>query len=189
MSRIESSPTKFRLIDEKSILDPLFYFCNCPCKDGINGSTMSQSLSDIILHTVFSTKGRQPWIHSAVEEELYRYICGLCRNLNCPVIKINGVEDHVHILLHLERTISVSKLISEMKSNSSRWIKTKGIQYSQFAWQGGFGAFSVSRQSLEGAIKYLSSQKEHHKTVTFKEELLTMLRRAKISYDEKYLWD
>ncbi len=85
---------------------------------------MSQSLSDIILQTVFSTKERQPWIQAAVEEELYRYICGVCRNLNCSVIKINGVEDHIHILLHLEKTMSASKLISEIKSSSSRWIKT-----------------------------------------------------------------
>ncbi len=150
---------------------------------------MSQSLSDIILHIVFSTKERQPWIQRDVEEELYRFINGVCRNLDCSVIKINGVEDHIHILLQLGRTTSTSKLISEVKSSSSRWIKTKGNQYSKFAWQGGYGAFSVSRPTIEGAIKYLSSQKEHHKTVTYKEELLVMLQRAQISYDEKYLWD
>ena len=150
---------------------------------------MSQSLSDIILHIVFSTKERHPWIQAVIEDELYQYICGVCRNLKCPIIKINGVEDHIHILLLLGRTISTSKLISEVKSSSSQWIKTKGNQYCDFAWQGGYGAFSVSRPNIEGAIKYLSSQKEHHKKVTYKGELLAMLQRAQISYDEKYLWD
>lgn len=150
---------------------------------------MSQSLADVILHFVFSTKGRNPWIQSDVEEELYQYISGVCRNLDSPVIKINGVEDHIHVLLQLGKTIPISKLISEMKSSSSRWIKTKGDRYRDFAWQGGYGGFSVSRPNLEGAKKYLSSQKEHHKTVTFKEEFLTMLQRAQIPYDEKYLWD
>jgi len=150
---------------------------------------MSQSLNDIILHIVFSTKERRPWIQVAIENELYQYICGVCRNLNCPVIKINGVEDHVHILLQLGRVISTSKLISEVKSSSSQWIKTKGDQYCDFAWQGGYGAFSVSRPSIEAVTKYLSSQKEHHKKVSYKDELLAMLQRARISYDEKYLWD
>ena len=150
---------------------------------------MTQSLADIIIHFVFSTKERNPWIQTDVEEELYQYICGVCRNLDCPVIKINGVADHIHVLLQLGRTIAISKLIAEMKSSSSRWIKTKGNQYGDFAWQGGYGGFSVSRPSLEGAKKYLSSQKEHHKTVTFKEEFLIMLQRAQIPYDEKFLWD
>ncbi len=150
---------------------------------------MAQSLADVILHFVFSTKGRNPWIQSDVEEELYQYISGVCRNLDSPVIKINGVEDHIHVLLQLGKTIPISKLISEMKSSSSRWIKTKGDHYRDFAWQGGYGVFSVSRPNLEGAKKYLSHQKKHHKTVTFKEELLAMLQRAQIPYDEKYLWD
>ena len=102
---------------------------------------------------------------------------------------LNGVEDPIHVLLQLGKTISISKLISEMKSSLSRWIKTKGDPYRDFAWQIGYDGFSVSRTSLEGAKKYLSRQKEHHKMVTFKEELLVMLQRAQIQYDEKYLWD
>jgi REP element-mobilizing transposase RayT len=149
---------------------------------------MSQSLSDVVLHIVFSTKERHPWIQATIEDELYRYICGVGRNMNCPIIKINGIEDHIHILVQLGRTVSISKLVSEVKSSSSQWIKTKGDQYTNFAWQGGYGAFSVSRPSIEGAIKYLSLQKEHHKKVSYKEELLAMLQRAQISYDERYLW-
>jgi putative transposase len=150
---------------------------------------MSQSLVDIILHLVFRTKERRPWIHLDIEEKLRQYICGTCRNLDCPVININGVEDHIHILLQLGKTIPVSKLISEIKTSSSRWIKTQGISYHDFTWQTGYGGFSVSRPNLEGAKKYLASQKEHHKTMTFKEEFLMLLKRAQIPYDEKYLWD
>jgi len=96
---------------------------------------MAQSLADIILHIVFSTKGRIPLIQPAVEEELYRYISGVCNNLNCPIIKINGVEDQIHILLQLGRTISTSDLISEIKSSSSRWIKSKGNEYNSLKLQ------------------------------------------------------
>jgi putative transposase len=150
---------------------------------------MAQSLADIILHIVFSTKDRQPWILPEIEEELFQYICGTSRELKSPVIKINGVEDHLHILLHLGKTITVSDLISKLKSSSSQWIKTKHEKHRHFCWQNGFGAFSVSRPIIDGAIKYISNQKEHHKTISFKEELLAMLGRAQIEYDEKYLWD
>lgn len=150
---------------------------------------MAQSLADIILHIVFSTKERLPMIKPTTEEDLYGYISGICNNLKCPVIKINGVEDHIHILLHLARTMDTSTLISKIKSSSSRWIKSQGTDYHYFAWQDGFGAFSVSRSNLDGAIRYVSAQKEHHKTISFKDELLAMLERAQIKYDEKYLWD
>jgi len=150
---------------------------------------MSQSLADIVLHIVFSTKNREPLILPEIEHELFQYVCGTARQLQCPIIKINGVEDHIHILLHLGRTISVSKLISELKSSSSRWVKTKGDKYRYFCWQDGYGAFSVSRPIIDSAINYISNQKEHHKTETFKEEFIRMLQRAKIDYDEKYLWN
>lgn len=150
---------------------------------------MAQSLADILLHIVFSTKERKLWIDEVNEPELHAYICGICQNLDCPVIKINGVEDHIHVLLSLSRTIAVSKLIAEIKSNSSRWIKTKDSRFHEFSWQGGYGAFSVSRPQINGVIKYIENQKEHHKTQNFKEEYLTMLKSAQIQYDEKYLWD
>ena len=139
---------------------------------------MTQSLADIILHFVFSTKERKPWIQSEIEEELYQYISSVCSNHNSPVIKINGVEDHIHILLQLGKTITVSKLISQIKSSSSRWIKTKGVYYSGFVWQAGYGGFSVSRPNLGGVKKYVSSQKEQHKNVTFKKNFLIMLQRS-----------
>lgn len=150
---------------------------------------MSQSLADILIHVVFSTKKRCPMIFPEVEQELFQYICGVANNLKCPVIKINAVEDHIHILLSLDRTASVSAFISELKSSSSRWIKSKGEKYHTFSWQSGYGVFSVSRSSVDSVVKYISNQKEHHKIISFQDEFLALLRRAKISYDEKYLWD
>lgn len=128
-------------------------------------------------------------IFPEVEQELFQYICGVANNLKCPVIKINAVEDHIHILLSLDRTASVSAFISELKSSSSRWIKSKGEKYHTFSWQSGYGVFSVSRSSVDSVVKYISNQKEHHKIISFQDEFLALLRRAKISYDEKYLWD
>jgi putative transposase len=150
---------------------------------------MSQSLADMILHIVFSTKGREPFIKPSIEEELYAFISGFCKKVNSPIIKINGVEDHVHILLSLGRTISVSKLVGDIKANSSRWIKTKGQEYNQFAWQAGYGVFSVSRLNINGPLNYIANQKKHHKKITFKEEYLMFLNKAQIQYEEKYLWD
>ncbi|MES2345794.1 MAG: transposase, partial [Chlamydiota bacterium] len=129
------------------------------------------------------------WILPEIEPELFQYICGVARNLKSPVIAINGVEDHLHVLLLLGKGISSSDLLSEIKSSSSRWIKTKGNKYQSFCWQRGYGAFSVSRTNLESAVKYVAKQKEHHRTMSFKDEFLAMLQRAKIAYDEKYLWD
>jgi len=150
---------------------------------------MSQSLVDVILHIVFSTKDRQPLIKPDIEENLYQYISGIGRKIGCPIIMINGVEDHVHILLQFDKIMSISKLVSEIKSNSSRWIKTNGNHYKDFSWQGGYGGFAVSRINVEAAKKYLSIQKEHHKTITFKEEFLKLLKHANIPYNDKFLWD
>lgn len=150
---------------------------------------MSQSLSDIILHIVFSTKERRSFIDSNIENELHSYLTKVCKTLDSPVIQINGMPDHVHILLILGKNIALSKLISEIKSNSSRWIKTKGNQYNDFSWQSGYGVFSISRRNIDSIINYISSQKEHHKKITFKDELIKLLKKGNLKFDEKYLWD
>jgi REP element-mobilizing transposase RayT len=150
---------------------------------------MAQSLSDIIIHIVFSTKNRLPMISPEIEYELFQYICGTAYKLKSPVISINGVQDHIHILLHLGSTTSINELISKIKSNSSRWMKTKGKNYSHFSWQSGYGVFSVSRSIIEAVERYVSKQKEHHKKMSFQDEFLEMLRRSQTKYDERYLWD
>ena len=150
---------------------------------------MSQSLSDILIHVVFSTKERRPMIRPEIEEELYRYISALCRDAKSPVIRIGGVADHLHILLSLARTISASDLIVSIKANSSRWIKTKGEFYRIFSWQNGYGAFSVSQSMRARVVNYIAQQKEHHQKISFKEEFLMMLQKANIEFDERFLWD
>ena len=150
---------------------------------------MAQSLMDIVVHIVFSTKGRRPWIFPEIESEFYAYIGGICRNLHCPTILLNGTTDHIHVLLLLSSTISVSDLICKMKSNSSIWIKSKGSKFEDFSWQKGYGAFSVSRNRIYGAVKYIQNQKEHHRVITFQEEMIAMLKLVQVPYDEKYLWN
>lgn len=150
---------------------------------------MAQSLSQMYLHIVFSTKSREKLILPEYEKRIYPYISTVCRESGCPVFEIGGVEDHIHILLELSRTMTVSKLIEQIKSNSSRWIKSQFSECRNFSWQRGYGVFSVGRSMLSSVKNYVQIQKEHHKHSTFKEEFLNLLDRAGIQYDERYLWD
>ncbi|HEY4799807.1 MAG TPA: IS200/IS605 family transposase [Bacteroidia bacterium] len=150
---------------------------------------MSQSLGNSNMHIVFSTKNREPLISAQLENELYAYICGICKFLKSPVYVINGMPDHVHILLEHHRTISLSDLVGKIKSNSSRWVK--GCEYgdSNFSWQKGFGYFAVSRQQLEIVKKYILEQKEHHKKIGFQDEMRLVYGKCEITFDERYIWD
>ncbi|MEK7867063.1 MAG: IS200/IS605 family transposase [Planctomycetota bacterium] len=149
---------------------------------------MSQSLSQVLLHVVFSTKERRPFLHREIEDELYAYLGGTLRNLGSPALVIGGADDHVHILCRLSRTMAVSDLLEEVKKNSSKWIKTKGPGYRDFAWQGGYGVFSVSLSNVEAVKAYISGQREHHHRHTFQEEFLHILHRAGVAYDDRYIW-
>ncbi len=150
---------------------------------------MPQSLANVLIHIVFSTKDRAPLIQPGIEEELIRYLASVCRACGSPAHKIGGTEDHVHIACSLSRTITVSKLLEEVKKSSSKWIKTKGTRYSHFSWQAGYGAFSIGQSQL-GALKhYIKAQKEHHRRRTFQEEFREFLKKYRIEYDERYVWD
>lgn len=148
---------------------------------------MPQSLSNVLIHVVFSTKLRAPYLTSDVRQELLPYMGGLLRNIECPVLQIGGVEDHVHILLRQSRTLSLAQLIEKTKTSTSKWIKTKGL--SDFAWQAGYGAFSIGQSQASGLIEYIHGQEEHHRTVTFQDELRTLFREAGIEFDERFVWD
>jgi REP element-mobilizing transposase RayT len=150
---------------------------------------MPQSLARILVHVVFSTKHRQPLIKPEIEDELFKYICGICREYQSPALAINGVEDHVHILISLSRKIALSDLLEEVKKGSSKWIKTKGPAYRNFYWQNGFGAFSLGESGVPALKKYIAEQKEHHRKKTFQEEFRAFLELYHIEYDEKYVWD
>jgi len=112
---------------------------------------------------------------------------GVLRNIECPLLQIGGVEDHVHILLRLSRTISLAQLVEKTKTSTSRWIKTKGP--SGFAWQAGYGAFSVGQGEADRVIRYIQGQEERHRTVSFQNELKALLVEAGIAFDERYMWD
>lgn len=150
---------------------------------------MPQSIAYNYLHITFSTKYREPLIDEAIEEELFKYIGGICKNLECNPIKVGGYRDHIHILCILSRKIALMKLLEEVKSHSSKWIKTKGDQYKNFYWQRGYGSFSVNPAEIDVVIRYIENQAEHHKKKTFQEEYIAFLKKYNAEYDERYLWD
>jgi len=150
---------------------------------------MSQSLASILIHIIFSTKMRRPLIQNDVIKDLHSYMAGISRAYKGHVHEIGGIEDHVHILLSLPRTVTLSHLIEEIKKSSSVWIKTKGKFYNDFAWQSGYGAFSIGQSNFDAVRMYIQNQKEHHKKMTFQDELRAFLNKYKIAYDEKHLWD
>jgi len=150
---------------------------------------MSQSLARIYLHVVFSTKGHQRYLKRDICIELYDYISKVILESGSYVVKIGGCEDHLHVLVDLSKTESLSSLIEIMKKRSSKWIKTKGKFYSDFSWQRGYGGFSISQSNIDIVKKYIDNQEEHHKKVTFKDEFRMLLKKYNVSYDEKYVWD
>jgi REP element-mobilizing transposase RayT len=150
---------------------------------------MGQSCTDLLVHLIFSTKHRTPWIDAHLRPTLHAYLGGIARNLKCPAIRIGGVEDHVHALVRLHSTVSIASLVNALKANSSGWIHQEMPALRDFAWQSGYGGFSVSRSLADRVEIYIARQEEHHKTMDFRTELLEFLSRHKIEYDERYLWD
>jgi len=150
---------------------------------------MPQSIAYNYSHITFSTKYRYPFIDENIQEELFQYIGGICKNMGFNPIKIGGYKDHVHILCVLSRKIALMKLIEEVKSHSSKWIKTKGPQYEKFYWQRGYGSFSVNPAEIDVVVRYIENQAEHHRIKTFQEEYLAFLKKYYVEYDERYLWD
>jgi len=150
---------------------------------------MPQSLANVLLHIVFSTKNRAPLILPEVEEELYCYLATACRSCRCPAHKVGGTSDHLHLLCSLARTVTIAELLEAIKADSSKWIKTKGSQYAGFAWQNGYGAFSLGQSQLADVKRYIDEQKSHHRQRTFQEEFRELLKRYQVEYDERYVWD
>ena len=149
---------------------------------------MSQSLSKLFVHIVFHVKNNKIKIRNQDKNDLYAYMGAIIKdNYSIPII-INGVEDHVHILCVMSKNISLSKLVEEIKRHSSRWIKTKGPHYRQFAWQGGYGGFSVSPSLHKKVKEYIINQEQHHRKSSFKEEYLQFLEEYGVDYNEKSLW-
>ena len=148
---------------------------------------MPQSLANVVVHLVFTTKHRAPVLAPNIRTELHPYLGGVLRNHHCSPIQIGGVEDHVHILFGLSRTMTVAQVTEKVKTSTSKWIKSKGI--AEFAWQAGYGAFSVGVRDVAKIAEYVRNQEEHHKRVTVQDELRSMLNEAGLEFDERYLWD
>ena len=151
---------------------------------------MPQSLAQIYLHIVFSTKDRRMFLKNLkIRNAMHAYLGGTCRNLGCPVLIVGGVGDHVHILCRFGRTISVANLLRELKRESSKNVKTKSPSLAKFQWQAGYGAFSVSPAHVDALCEYIANQEEHHGTETFQEEFRRLLKKYGVEYDERYVWD
>ncbi|HRD64582.1 MAG TPA: IS200/IS605 family transposase [Candidatus Competibacter sp.] len=149
---------------------------------------MPQSLSRVLVHLVFSTKHREPFIVPEVRPRLHAYIVGILDNLKSPSLQTGGVEDHVHILCALGRTISQADLVEEVKKSSSKWMKAEG-GVPGFSWQAGYGAFSIGESQADTVIRYIQNQEEHHRKGTYQEEYRRFLERYRVAYDERYVWD
>ena len=150
---------------------------------------MAQSLSSILIHLVFSTKNREPFITPAIETELHPYMAKIFCELKSPSLAIDGTSDHLHILFSLGRVIKVADLVEEVKTASSKWIKTKGQEFKSFHWQKGYGAFSIGQSNVTALKRYIRNQKQHHVRITFQDEYRKFLRSYGIEYDERYVWD
>src|SRR5690606_19661963 len=150
---------------------------------------MAQSLVQNYLHLIFSTKNRKSFIKPPVEQELHSYPGGICNKLECQSIIVGGYTDHIHILFKLSKKVTLIKVVEELKSHSSKWIKAKGAEYSNFYWQDGYGAFSVNPSQVDNVVAYISQQHEHHARKTFQDEYRAFLRKYRVEYNEQYVWD
>ena len=150
---------------------------------------MPQSHASILVHLIFSTKNRKPLLTPEIETELHPYMTTVLRTLDSPSLTINGTTDHIHALFRLGRKIALAKVVEEVKSSSSKWIKTKGPEFKKFYWQNGYGAFSIGESGVEALRRYIARQKEHHRKISFQDEFRKFLTKYGLQWDEKYVWD
>jgi len=167
-----------------------------PCSRTLNmsrKSQMSQSLSQLWIHIIFSTKDRFPYLNDeTIRQSMHEYLNEAANKLACKTMVVGGVEDHVHILLSLNKQTSLSKLIEKLKTSSSQWIKrleTSDYLLEKFYWQNGYGAFSVSQSNVDVVASYIKNQQRHHQKFNFQDELRKILRHHQVAYDERYLWN
>jgi len=150
---------------------------------------LPQSLSKVLLHLIFSTKNREKIILPNIQPKLHAYLATACRTIGSEAYRVGGTEDHIHIACSLSRTMTISKLMEEIKKTSSSWIKKQDVLLDSFTWQAGYGAFSLGQSQLMDLINYIDNQHKHHQKKTFKEELKALLLKYNVKYDDQYLWD
>ncbi len=149
---------------------------------------MPHSYANILIHAIFSTKDRQPWLTAEIRDETFCYLGGTINELGGQSLLVNGPGDHVHILFAQSRTLSIAAMMEKVKSHSSGWVKDRWPSQRQFAWQAGYAAFSVSKSNIEKVTRYIGNQEEHHRKVSFQEELLAFLKKQGIEYDPRYVF-
>ena len=149
---------------------------------------LANTYTSLHYHIAFSTKNRQQWIDREFEQRIWEYLGGIARQNEMHPLQIGGGEDHVHIVLGIPPTITVSKAVQLLKGGSSKWIHDTYVNLGNFQWQDGYGAFTVSKSQLTNIIRYVANQREHHRTRNFQEEYLTLLQKHGIAYDERYVW-
>lgn len=150
---------------------------------------MAQSLVKNVIHLVYSTKNRMAWIPEHVRPSLYAFQAGVFKTMESPAIIVGGVEDHVHALFSLSKNQKLTDVIGEVKKASSGWMKSEGTRYPGFYWQGGYAAFSVSESNVNQVRLYIENQHQHHRQMTFQDELRLLCQRHGIEIDERYVWD
>ena len=151
---------------------------------------MPQSLSNVLLHVVFSTKNRHPFLEDReLRNELNGVFIGILRKIHCDSLCVESVADHIHCLCQLSRTVTIARLVEEMKTKTSVWLKTQAEYLENFYWQSGYGAFSVSPENVPAVKQYIKNQEEHHRSESIQDEFRRLLRQHRIEFDERYVWD
>jgi REP element-mobilizing transposase RayT len=143
----------------------------------------------LLVHFIWSTAGREPWIGEDWREPLHSYLGGIAKNKKARLLAAGGMHDHIHLYASLPSTITIADFVSAMKSNSSRWVHENFANRQAFAWQEGYGAFTVSKSEEQKVMRYITNQSERHRKHTFKEEFLIFLEKHAVEYNEQYLWD
>jgi REP element-mobilizing transposase RayT len=152
-------------------------------------TVMPQSLSLVVIHVIFSTKDRRPFLDPDTCPNLHAYLATVARNAGCECYRVGGVADHVHLAIRLSRTLTIANLVENLKTSSSKWLKTRSPSLASFSWQRGYGCFSVGPTDLESLCAYIDRQEEHHRTRTFQDEFQMFLKKYGVEYGEAYVWD
>ena len=149
---------------------------------------MAHTYTNILIHALFSTKDRQPWLTPEIRNEAFHYLGGTINELGGQSLLVNGPRDHVHMLFELPRTLSIADTMEKVKSHSSGWVKDRWPERKYFGWQTGYAAFSVSKSHVEQVKRYIANKEEHHRKVSFQEELLAFLKKQGVEYDPRYVF-
>jgi putative transposase len=149
---------------------------------------MAHTYTNILVHALFSTKDRQPWLNTEIREEIFRYLGGTVNELGGQSLLVNGPSNHVHMLFAQPPTLSIATLLGKVKANSSGWVKESWRDHRYFGWQAGYAAFSVSKSHVEQVKRYIRNQEEHHRKVSFQEEVLAFLNKQGVEYDPRYVF-